>query len=347
MQTNAVMMSAQATLQQWRPSTVMSRASNRHERLSNALHGDLASKQRSSRVLCCNRPLMCNVNRPMPDAVLAQESKDLCPESKMEAALDAVQFAATEEELEDRVQAVVSEQARCASKFLMPNMQHLYMCVATNGISMTSDVPLVVCSLNDSQEARSEQLTTLVKQLQQQLADGSNAGLKVLYTFLGLREVIEVDSSGADLQTIPEDTKIVNAARSIRHNSGSPKAPNSPRPPSASDSKPRRISRQESSIPEAPPVVSMGNKSFEVISDLAATRFMPLQPAPAEAESPEISKKANGKPTSGPKPAAGQIKTKSKTAPAKAEADEPPKPSLEDEARQLLPTNTEGEQTPL
>ena len=282
---------------------------------------------------------------PISDPVLAQESKGLCPESKMEAALDAVQFAATEEELEGRVQAVGSEQARRAFPFLMPNMQSPHMCSATDDVMLFSDVPPFVRSLTDSQEARYEQLGTRVKHLQQQLTDGSNAGLKVLYTFLGLREVTEVESSGADLQSGSENTKPAGAAPSIRHSQNSSMALIPPRPPSSSERKARRMSCQESSIPEAPPVVSMGNKSFEVLSDLATTRFMPLQPAAAETESLENSKKANGRPTSGPKPAAGQIKTKSKAAPAKIEPDEPPKPSLEEEARQLLPTNTEGEQT--
>ncbi|KAK9842981.1 hypothetical protein WJX74_005274 [Apatococcus lobatus] len=238
----------------------------------------------------------------------AEESKDLRPESQTEAALDAVQSAATEEELEDRIQKVSTEQS----------------------------------SLATTMEARHEQLGALVIKWQQQLSDDTSAGLNVLYSFLGLKEVIEVNSSGSDLQTISENGKSAIRTSGIRQTSNSSQALGNTGPPSPLGAKGRRLSRQDSSIPEALPTLSMSNKTFEVISPLIATRFSG-QPAEGEADGSETIKKASAKQPPGQKPETGKSKAKGKAAPAKTEADEPSKPSPEDEARQLLPTNADGQ----
>ena len=197
-------------------------------------------------------------------------------------------------------------------------------------------------------EAHRAQLDTLVIQLQQQLTDDSSAGLVILYSFLGLREVVDDYSSGTELQMVPENGKSASAAPAIARSFKSSRALDNRRPSASLDAKGRRLSQQETLV-EALQILGAGDKKFEITSSLMA-RFAPEQPAEAGPETPRNSKQTGAKQSfqkaEGSKvaAAASQAKAKAKATPAKTDADEPPKPSLEDEARQLLPVNADGEQ---
>lgn len=222
------------------------------------------------------------------------------------------------------------------------------LCFAADTYVIIPDQLACICSLTASLEARRAQLDISVAQLQQQLTDDSNAGLKILYGFLGLREIVDNGSSGTELQMVPENGKPTSVAPAMTRSSKSSKTLDNRQPSASLDAKGRRLSQQDP-IVEALQILDVGNRKFEITSSLMA-RFAPDQPAEAEPESPRNTKPTGAK-QSGQKAevskvaaAASQAKTKGKAAAAKTEADEPQKPSMEDEARQMLPTGADGKQ---
>ena len=190
-------------------------------------------------------------------------------------------------------------------------------------------------------DERQQQLIQLCQKMQEQLVAEGTLSFAVLCEFLGVKFLQPAEASPR-LQSIAESDKPGNdqlSPRSPRSKASEPR-----KLQTSVSSKNRRISAEEP-VPEAPPpvILSVKDQSFEVVMNLVEARFEPVKAeADPEGDAAEGGKKSGGK-QAGKKPDTPSKKNAKDKNSAKGIAiEEPPKPSLEDEARQLLPKGKDG-----